>query len=347
MTMQGIDISSYQTGINVSALPIDFVIVKATQGTGYSNPDYSRACNQTLGCGKLLGVYHYVGGQGADAEMEHFVRAFEPYRGKAVPCLDWESNQNKAWGNVGYLDQCIKRFVSLTGIPPIVYGYASGFPWDTAKANNCGTWVAQYANMNATGLQEHPWNEGAYSCTIRQYASTLRLDGWNGNLDANKAYMDRETWGKYANPNATTGKHPEEEPDMAVGSDKMYRLFNPKTGEHMYTSGTGERDALTKDGWTLEGVGWEMPMIVPIYRLFDTKSGWHMWTASLDECNNLIKNGWRYEGVGGYGSTSKDKPVYRLFRPTDGQHFWTMNADERDNCTKNGWTYEGIAFYAK
>ena len=34
----GIDVSSYQSGINIKAIAGDFVIVKATQGVNYTNP---------------------------------------------------------------------------------------------------------------------------------------------------------------------------------------------------------------------------------------------------------------------------------------------------------------------
>ena len=33
--MNGIDISSWQEGINLSAVPADFVIIKATEGTRF------------------------------------------------------------------------------------------------------------------------------------------------------------------------------------------------------------------------------------------------------------------------------------------------------------------------
>ena len=53
--MNGIDISSYQSGINLSVVPADFVIVKLTQGTGYVNPDCARAVNQALAAGRRIG----------------------------------------------------------------------------------------------------------------------------------------------------------------------------------------------------------------------------------------------------------------------------------------------------
>ena len=65
---------------------------------------------------------------------------------------------------------------------------------------NCGLWIAQYANMDQTGYQATPWNEGAYSCAIRQYSSAGRLNGYSGNLDLNKFYGDKNTWLKYCNP---------------------------------------------------------------------------------------------------------------------------------------------------
>ena len=41
MSMQGVDVASYQTGIDFSKVSCDFAIIKATEGTSYVNP----ACN--------------------------------------------------------------------------------------------------------------------------------------------------------------------------------------------------------------------------------------------------------------------------------------------------------------
>ena len=40
MAMNGIDISSWQSGINLEVVPCYFVVIKVTEGTGYVNPDY-------------------------------------------------------------------------------------------------------------------------------------------------------------------------------------------------------------------------------------------------------------------------------------------------------------------
>ena len=54
MTLNGIDISSWQSNINVGkeGVSADFVIIKATGGTGYINPDCDRAFQQAISSGK-------------------------------------------------------------------------------------------------------------------------------------------------------------------------------------------------------------------------------------------------------------------------------------------------------
>lgn len=209
MAFQGIDISNWQNGINLAVVPSDFVIVKATQGISYVSPDFKRQIDQAISLGKYVGVYHYVNGAGAAAEAQHFYNNIKPYIGKAIICVDWEKEQNVQWGNTSYLDQFMKEINKLTGIPALLYASYSGFPWNVASANNGGTWVAQYANMNPTDYQAHPWNEGTYDCTIRQYSSVGRLNGWGGNLDLDKAYITPEQWIQYANPNGDNAYVPD------------------------------------------------------------------------------------------------------------------------------------------
>lgn len=202
MTMNGIDISSYQSGIDLTVVPCDFVIIKATQGTGYVNPDCDRAYQQAKRAGKLRGTYHYVGGGNAVAEADYYVNNIKGYIKDGLLAIDWEAEQNGAWGNEAYLEQLVRRVIERTGVKPLIYSMASRYAQVAAVAKklDCGLWIAEYADMNPTGYQAHPWREGAYGCAIRQYASTGRLNGWGGDLDLNIAYMTREQWAKYVNP---------------------------------------------------------------------------------------------------------------------------------------------------
>ena len=245
--MNGIDISSHDSGINTATIPGDFVIVKATQGFNYVNPDFKRAMNQALGH-KLLGVYHYIGGQGAKGEMDNFIKHWGEYKENAIACLDWEGYQNSEWGNEDYLRQCIEYFIEKTGVVPFIYASLSTFPNSLCEKYGCPKWIAQYANNKETGYQAAPWNEGKYYCAIRQYSSEGHLSGWAGRLDLNKAYISAETWRSYyanGNPVPVTPATPEKPSnedcvtqmaqrvingDYGNGQDRKNRLYNTIQG---------------------------------------------------------------------------------------------------------------------
>lgn len=199
MALNGIDISNWQSGINLAVVPCDFVVIKATEGTGYVNPDYKRAYSQAKAVGKCLGIYHYASGGNVQAEAEHFLKNAGNRVGEAMLVLDWEGRSNPAFGvnDRGWVKAWCDYLAAKTRINPVVYVQQSMMN-RLQNIGNYGLWVAQYANMEPTGYQAVPWNEGTYSCVMRQYSSTGRLDGWDGNLDLNKFYGDRKTWNRYA-----------------------------------------------------------------------------------------------------------------------------------------------------
>lgn len=210
MALNGIDIASYQAGLDFSKVPCDFAIIKATQGTGYINPDCVRAVEQAMSLGKGVGVYHYISGGNAVAEADFFINSILNWIGKVMICLDWELDQNSAWGDESYLEQVINQVIARTGVPPMIYAPASRYNEvaPVANRNNCGLWIAQYADMNPTGYQNTPWNEGAYTCAIRQYSGSGRLNGWNGDLDLDKFYGSLDDFRKYYGSSSSAPSKP-------------------------------------------------------------------------------------------------------------------------------------------
>lgn len=124
MVLNGIDVSSWQEDlVPADMATTDFVIVKATGGTGYANPAFKRHADATLDAGKLLGCYHYARERGcagsAEAEADYFIKAFKPYAGKAIPFLDWEADAlslGPSWA-LAWLD----RVEGKTGVAPGIY----------------------------------------------------------------------------------------------------------------------------------------------------------------------------------------------------------------------------------
>lgn len=195
--MKGIDISNWQRGIKVSNIQADFVIVKATEGVGYTSPSMETQANETLQSNKLLGLYHYARGGNASNEAEYFVKMAKQYVGKAILVLDWEGGGNPLFNkdDMNWCTAFCKKVTELTGITPFIYVQKSVMH---KVPQNYPLWVAQYANNNETTYQDNPWNEGSYKCAIRQYTDAGKLQGWNEHLDLNKAYISKEEWLKYA-----------------------------------------------------------------------------------------------------------------------------------------------------
>lgn len=198
--MNGIDISAWQgdENIDLSKVPFDFCIVKATEGTSYKNRYFAAHCDAVLKKKKLLGAYHYANGGDVQKEADYFLSYAKKYIGKAILVLDWEAKNNPQFGK-NDLEWCLKwcsYVYRKTGIKPLIYIQKSAM--NAVKKAGYGLWVAQYPDYVETGYQEHPWNEGAYNCFIRQYTSVGKLSGYSGSLDLNKAYISAASWRKLA-----------------------------------------------------------------------------------------------------------------------------------------------------
>lgn len=213
MSLQGIDTASYQAGLDPAKVPLDFNIVKATQGVAYINPDFTRMAQATLRAGKLLGVYHYAQGGDPIKEANFFLRTIPGNIGKAILALDWEGIQNPTFGT-GKDVRWVKRFCDhvreSTGVKCFVYMSKSvclKYDW-TAVAKDYPLWCAQYASMERTGYQDKPWTDpygfGAWKkATIYQYSSGGDLLHWDGRLDLDIAHLTAEQWKAMATPGKT------------------------------------------------------------------------------------------------------------------------------------------------
>ena len=204
--LDGIDISSWQQGLDPAKVDADFIIVKATEGTYYTNPYFKKWADATLASGKLLGSYHFVRKGDAIKQADFFVKTVGPYIGKCVLFLDWENAygvdamaQGPKWAKK-FLD----RVYQQTGVKPLIYmskNVTRQYNWKSV-ANKYGLWVAQYLYKyynNGSGYIDNPDTDsngfGAWTApTIYQYNSKGHISGYSGNLDINKFYGDVAAW---------------------------------------------------------------------------------------------------------------------------------------------------------
>lgn len=129
----------------------------------------------------------------------------------------------------------------------------------------------------------------------------------------------------------------------------VYRVYNPNTGEHFYTTSAEEADTLDKIGWDLEGIGWVAPSTgKEVYRLYNENAGEHHYTTSEKEKNALVAAGWKDEGVAFYSASKEYTRIYREYNKNAVafNHNYTTSKDENTKLVAVGWKYEGVAFYA-
>ena len=241
--MVGIDVSGWQDANVTCTASYDFAVVKVSQGVGFENSSWRTQAKCVTDRGKSLGLYHYAGGNNAEAEADYFVGRARDYIGRAVLVLDWESYQNAQWGNSDWVRRFVQRVHTLTGVWPMVYtsaGYLNQLPSDVRA--NCGLWVAQYASNAPTGYQSRPWNYAIYGEAMRQYTSNGRINGYNGPLDLNYFRGTREQWDKYANPGKATKPTPTPAPQPAPSVD--YEALATATIRGDYGNGETRRAAL-------------------------------------------------------------------------------------------------------
>ena len=229
MSLNGFDVASYQAGMNVGEAAGDFVLVKATEGIDYTNPEFNGHAKQTWSAGKKLGVYHFIRNDSdIKKQANYFLTTVKPYIGKVMLVLDFENTtgstiQNQA--GVGLVKQWLDYVYQQTGVRPVLYTGIScenSLDWSSVVKANYGLWIAQYNNYNVVngyqprnlyGSLKH-WK----TAVMFQYTSTGRLPGWNGNLDFDVFYGDKSAWDKYAKANIN--------PDIPkwIKEDKTYTL---------------------------------------------------------------------------------------------------------------------------
>lgn len=200
-----IDVSSWQTGINVTTSGAQVVVAKATEGVGYVNSDCDRVVQDALAAGQGVGVYHFAHTENdARREAQYFIDHTRGYVGKGiVPILDWEPSA--PW-NTDWALTWLQTVESAWHTKPIIYMNQStenSYDWSAVVAGNYGLWIAAYT-LGYTPV--YGFNPPSAQPTLYhwpfavawQYTSTGYVGDWSGALDLSVIYGDLNTWYAYA-----------------------------------------------------------------------------------------------------------------------------------------------------
>ncbi|WP_447003071.1 GH25 family lysozyme [Saccharothrix isguenensis] len=194
----GMDVSSHQGDVDWPHWwnqGMRFAYVKATEGTGYRNPNYGQQYNGSHGVGMVRGAYHFALPDRSDgaAQAHYFVDHGGGWiaDGRTLPgVLDIEYNpygDDTCYGlapeaMVDWIRQFSDTYQARTGRPPVIY--TSTLWWDKCTGRvgdftaTSPVWVARYAE--SIGPLPHCWTVHA----IWQHTSTpIDQNLFNGTMD--------------------------------------------------------------------------------------------------------------------------------------------------------------------
>lgn len=191
----GIDVSMHQRGMSLASTGASYVVVKASEGSGYEDPCKDDFAAQTLAMGARLGFYHFAWPSANDVgeEVDTFVSAIQPYLDRRpFLYLDWEDSDayyDYSWAR-RFLDQVHER----TGIKPFIYMSASvaeNGDWE-GLSGDYWLWAAGYPSYApqtpaTPDCPYAPFSHGWWTLAW-QYTGEGRAPGWDADLDLNVCY---------------------------------------------------------------------------------------------------------------------------------------------------------------
>lgn len=166
----GMDVSGYQGNVNWSVAYANgarFAYVKATEGTGYTNPYFTQQYNGSYQVGMIRGAYHFARPNLSSGayQADYFVNHGGGWSrdGKTLPgALDIEWNPYNGGtcygysqsGMVGWIKSFSDEYHARTGRWPVIYTttnwwqQCSGNRGDFSSTNPL--WVARYSSSAGT-----------------------------------------------------------------------------------------------------------------------------------------------------------------------------------------------------
>lgn len=181
---QGIDVSHWDEAIDwgaVRADDISFAYIKATEGVGFTDPNFDDNYDAADRAGVVRGAYHFANPGASDgaAQADYFVEhgggwvddgrtlpgaldlEWNPY-GEGDDCYDLSTAEMTAW-----ITDFVAEYEALTGRPPVIYCGASwwGYCVDDRDFSASPLWVASWDDPEPelpSGWSEHAiWQYGA------------------------------------------------------------------------------------------------------------------------------------------------------------------------------------------
>ncbi|MBT1173523.1 hypothetical protein JS528_09260 [Bifidobacterium sp. MA2] len=230
----------------------------------------------------------------------------------------------------------------------IAYGYLdpyAGWYFTEKAAYDLGSRneniVGHYLNLTKSG-----YTVTGYGDTGKYSAQNFAASSSDKGLSVD-AYVASLVGYKLLIANYSGGSDGSSKPEQGGTETPVYRLYNPNSGLHHYTTSKAETDHLVSVGWRYENVSFTVSSKgYPVYRVYNPNDGTHHYTMSQAEARSLIRSGWNDEGIAWHVPGDGSIPVYRLYNPNNGEHVFTTSFTEYEKVGASGWTQESVAWIA-
>lgn len=180
MTVNGIDVASYQpTAYDTAGL--SFVFVKATEGTGYANPNHTGQVATARAHGLVTGHYHFVRPGDTAAQVAYFLANASPKPGDIL-ALDWEDTGVSNAAKDAWIKACQK---AAPGNRVLLYCNLDFWQHrDISEFCGDGLWIADPGGAPGHPRIDHNWVLHQYSETsgidhnVANFADKAALQAW-------------------------------------------------------------------------------------------------------------------------------------------------------------------------
>lgn len=201
----GIDVSHYQGIINWEQVARDenvqFVYVKATEGSGYVDDLYLRNLYGAKKANIPVGVYHFFSPTAsALTQLQNFRSNVDPRQQDLIPIVDVEK---RGRGSLSQFQSRLRAFLEgverMFGVKPIIYTGVNFY------AKYLEGKFSQYRFMVARYADEFPGLSEDVPIVMWQYTCTGQVEGIKGHVDRS-VFLDRYSVVDIMLPSAVPGK---------------------------------------------------------------------------------------------------------------------------------------------
>lgn len=197
----GIDISNWQSGIDLSLGKYDFCICKATEGDSHVDASLNNYVFQLTKLNKLIGFYHYArpdlntGKGGAIAEAKHFVTTVRKSAviGEVTLFLDWEVKDFIK--EIDWVYSFMSTVKDEIGVSVGIYSSESVLKQIPAL-QRYPMWRAKWTGPS--NMEVEPKNDTVLTTAIWQYSNKGKYPNYNGDVDLDFSGMKPFEWFRLA-----------------------------------------------------------------------------------------------------------------------------------------------------